>query len=57
MREIGSFYADEIALIEHDLIGESDIADMRPGDLQLYLMGVHAMAQKVIERIRRKDGD
>ena len=54
-RNVGTFYDNEIAMMEHELIAESDIGDFRPDDLQMFIMGVHAMAQRVIEQIRRKE--
>ena len=53
---IKSFYDSEIALIEHDLIKSADIADFRPEDLQMYIMGVHDMADQIILAIKNGEG-
>lgn len=50
------FYESDIAMMEHEIIGESSIGDWRPEDLQMYLMGIHDMAQKVIAKIQNKEG-
>lgn len=53
---VKSFYDTDIALMEHDFISESSMLDWRPEDAQFYLAGVHAFAEKVIEKIREKEG-
>lgn len=53
---IRSFYDTEIALMEHEIITESELLEWKPEDAQFYLAGVHAMAQKVIEQIREREG-
>lgn len=50
------FYDSDIALLEHEIIEESSISDWKPEDLQMYLMGIHDMAQKVIAKIQNKEG-
>lgn len=46
------FYDSDIALMEHEIIDESSISDWRPEDLQMYLMGIHDFAEKLICKIR-----
>jgi hypothetical protein len=53
---IRSFYDSEIALMEHDLIGESEMLEWRPEDAQFYLQGVHDFANKIIKKIREREG-
>ena len=53
---IRSFYDAEIALMEHDLIGESEMLEWRPEDAQFYLQGVHDFASKIIKKIREREG-
>ena len=55
MSNVKPFYDMEIALMEHDLIVSQDIGDFRPEDLQMYLMGVRDMAEKVIGAIRARE--
>lgn len=50
---VKSFYDNEIAMIEHEIINDACICDWRPEDLQMYMMGVHDMAKKVIEKIQK----
>lgn len=50
---VKSFYDSEIAMMEHEIINDACICDWRPEDLQMYMMGVHDMAQKVIENIQK----
>lgn len=50
------FSDTEIALLEHELITESELLEWKPDDAQFYLAGVHAFAEKVIEKIREKEG-
>ncbi len=54
---VKSFYDTEIAMMEHEIINDSCICDWRPEDLQMYMMGVHDMAQKVIEKIQKGLGE
>lgn len=54
MAKTGVFYDSDIALMEHQLITESNIEDFRPEDLQMFLMGVNSMAQKIIDAIEGK---
>lgn len=51
------FEAKDIALIEHELISEQDILEMRPEDSVWYLSGAHDLAEKIIKMIERKEGD
>lgn len=53
---IKSFYDTEIAMLEHEIITESELLEWKPDDAQFYLAGVHAFAEKVIEKIREKEG-
>lgn len=46
------FYESDIAMMEHEIIGESSIGDWRPEDLQMYLMGVNDFAERLICKIR-----
>lgn len=48
---------EDIALIEHELITESEILEWKPEDAVWYLSGIHEMAQKVIDKISEKEGD
>lgn len=56
MGSLKSFYDSEIALMEHELIRESEILEFAPEHLQWYLCGVHDFAERVIEKIREKEG-
>ena len=51
------FYDTEIAYLEHELLNECEIADWRPEDFQMYALGVHIMASKVIEAIHGEGED
>ena len=53
--KIKSFYDMEIALMEHELIKAQGIGDFRPEDLQMYIMGVHDMADQIILAIRARE--
>ena len=55
MSRTGLFYESDIAMIEHEVLAGSDIADWRPDDLQMFVIGVHQMAQKVIDKIRGEE--
>lgn len=57
MYNLQSFYDRDIALLEHEIINDACICDWRPEDLQMYMMGVHEMAQKVIEKIQKGLGE
>ena len=46
-------YDTEIALLEHEVIGNSEFWDWKAEDAQMYLNGVHDMAQRIIEEIQR----
>ena len=48
---------EDIALIEHELITESEILEWKPEDAVWYLSGIHEMAQKVIDKISEKEGE
>ena len=48
---------EDIALIEHELITESEILEWKAEDAVWYLSGIHEMAQKVIDKISEKEGD
>lgn len=52
-------YFDEkdIAVIEHELIRESDILEWVPEHFQWYIAGVHDLTEKIIQTINEKDGD
>ena len=54
--KIKSFYDTEIALMEHELIKAQNIGDFRPEDLQMYIMGVHDMADQIILAIKNGEG-
>ena len=54
-RNLGTFYDNDIAMMEHELLSANDIADWKPEDVQLYIMGVHDMAQKIILKIRGEE--
>ena len=51
------FTPEEIALIEHEIIAESEILEWKPEDAVWYLSGIHEMAQKVIDKINEKEGE
>ena len=55
-KHIKTFYDSEVALIEHELIKAQSIGDFRPEDLQMYLMGVHDMADQIILAIHNGEG-
>ena len=50
-------YDFDIALVEHELITESEILEWKPEDAVWYLSGIHDMAQKVINKINEKEGE
>ena len=52
---VASFYDTEIAMLEHEIIQESDILENHTEGMMWYLAGVHDMAQKVIEKIQEKE--
>ncbi len=53
---IKSFYDTEIAMLEHEAIAESKLLEWRPEDAQWYLAGIHDFAERIIEKIREKEG-
>ncbi len=53
---IKSFYDTEIAMLEHEAIAESELLEWRPEDAQWYLAGIHDFAERIIEKIREKEG-
>lgn len=61
MKDTGIFYAEEIAMMEHEMIHEmiteSHPLELEQGEWRYYLAGIHDMAQKVIEAVRRKVGE
>lgn len=57
MKDTGVFYAEEIAMMEHEMIAASHPLELEQGEWRFYLAGIHDMAQKVIEAIRRKVGE
>lgn len=56
MRSTALFYDADIAMLEHEMIAENDILEWMPEHLQWYLAGVHDFAQRIIEKIREKEG-
>lgn len=54
--KIKSFYASEVALMEHKLLRSVAISDWKPEDLQMYLMGVQDMADEIISAIHNGEG-
>lgn len=55
MNMTGVFYDSDIAMMEHEVIDRNEIADWRADALQMYIMGVHDMAKKVIATIRKEE--
>lgn len=53
---IKSFYDTEIAMLEHEAIAESELLEWNPEQAQWYLEGIHDFAQRIIEKIREKEG-
>lgn len=53
---IRSFYDSEIALMEHEMFADDDILEWTPEHLQWYMAGAHDFAEKVIQKIREKEG-
>lgn len=51
------FTAEEIALIEHEIITESEILEWKSEDAVWYLSGIYEMAKKVIDKISEKEGE
>ena len=54
MRETKIFYAEDIAMMEHDFIHQQCILEWKPEDLQYYLSGVHDFAEQIISKICEK---
>lgn len=54
----GFFHDTEIAMLEHELVGESHPMemDMTNENWMYYYSGIHDMAQKIIDRIHNKEG-
>ena len=52
---IRSFYDNEIAMMEHEMIREQNILEFDPVNLQWYLAGIHDFAEAIIEKIRQKE--
>ena len=56
MANIKSFYDTDIALMEHEFIKEGNILETDGEYMKWYLAGVHDFADKIIEKIREKEG-
>lgn len=54
-KSLGTFYDSDIAMMEHELLASNNISDWRAEDLQMYLMGMHDMAHKIILKIRGEE--
>lgn len=55
-RNTGIFYESDIALIEHEMMEGNDILEWMPEHLQWYMAGAHDLAERVIQKIREKEG-
>lgn len=55
MAKLKSFYDSEIALIEHEVISDSELLEWKAEDAQWYLAGIHEMAKRIIDKIREED--
>ena len=55
MAKLKSFYDTDIAMMEHELLKECAVSDWKPEELQMYLMGMQDMADKIIAEIRNKE--
>ena len=55
MSNLKSFYDTDIAMMEHELLKECSVSDWKPEELQMYLMGMQDMADKIIAEIRKKE--
>ena len=54
MRETKIFYAEDIAMMEHNFIQGQDILEWKAENLQWYLSGVHDFAEQIISKICEK---
>jgi hypothetical protein len=55
---MGKYFEEkDIAMIEHEVIRESDILEWVPEHLQWYLAGAHDIAERIIQTINEKEGD
>jgi len=48
---------EEIAMIEHDVLSELNVLEMRQGEWQFYVAGVNDMARRIISMLADKDHD
>ena len=53
------FTAEDIALIEHEVLAESNLLDMADSSINwmLYISGIHDLADIIIAKIKEKEGD
>ena len=56
-KTLKSFYDHEIAMLEHQFVGECHPMemDMTNENWMYYFSGIHDMAQKIIDDIRKED--
>ena len=56
--KIKSFYESEVAMLEHELVQECHPMemDMDNGNWIYYYSGIHDMAEKILDSIRKGDG-
>lgn len=54
-RNIKSLYDDEIAMLEHEFIKDTEILETCSERQMWYLAGVHDFAEKLIQLIREKE--
>ena len=47
-----TLYVEDIAMLEHELIGDSELLEWKPEDAQFYLQGMHDFAKAVIKKIK-----
>lgn len=52
-----AFDDTEIAMIEHEIITESELLEWKPDDAVWYLAGIHEFAEKLIQLINERDGE
>jgi len=51
------FTSEEIAMVEHEIIAESEILEWAADNALWYLAGVNEMAKKLIRKITEKEGE
>ena len=52
------FTAEDIALIEHEVLAESNLLDKADSSINwMYISGIHDLADIIIAKIKEKEGD